>query len=331
MKLRCLTKLKSFYPGKHTLECPSLETLDVYLCEALQMFSLDHYDFPHEQALFFIEKVSPNLWELALNDKDAMRILNGHYANIFHSVKMLHLQYFQEASIMFLNDFLERFPNTTTIQLRYCSFETLFLSEGIDHCEGSTQIIKNLWLYQLEQLKHIWNDDSLSDPFVQNLKSLRVVDCSSLTSLAPPSISFKNLTTLEVKDCKGLIYLMKSSTARSLMQLTSLTIENCEMVEEVVMISEGESEEEIKFDRLVKLKLTSLSSFKSFCSGKHTFIFSSLRNLEVKRCPKMQNFSSGVIIAPILKIVEVDNGKKYWTEDLNTTLRKLVMKKVHDE
>jgi hypothetical protein len=64
-----LTNLKSFYPGKHILECPSLQILSVYQCEALRMFSFNHFVFSqldqvdeiHDMAfriaLFSFEKV----------------------------------------------------------------------------------------------------------------------------------------------------------------------------------------------------------------------------------------------------------------------------------
>lgn len=69
LRLVCLTKLKNFYPGRHTLECPSLKTLNVYLCEALQVFyfdnlksqqiipSVDGVEMPTQQALFYVQKV----------------------------------------------------------------------------------------------------------------------------------------------------------------------------------------------------------------------------------------------------------------------------------
>ncbi|KAF7839047.1 putative P-loop containing nucleoside triphosphate hydrolase, leucine-rich repeat domain, L [Senna tora] len=103
LSLISLTKLKCFYLEKHTLECPSLKTLNVYLCEALQMFSFGHLDsqytvwvgeadLPIHQALFYVEKETP---------------------------------------VMFLNDILERFPSTTTLQVRRSSFDTLFPSDEI--------------------------------------------------------------------------------------------------------------------------------------------------------------------------------------------------------
>ncbi|KAF7845227.1 putative disease resistance protein [Senna tora] len=180
-------------------------------------------------------KVSSNLEELSLNGNDAMRILNGHCDKIFFTgIEILRLQYFQETPIMFLNDILERFPSTTMLQVRYSSFDTLFPSDEIGECNNKSPAqIKNLWLYQLKQLTNIWNDESLSDSIAEILEYLSVWDCSSLMRLAPPSISFKNLTALTVKDCKGLVYLMTSYTAKSLVLLKYLTIENCEMIEDV--------------------------------------------------------------------------------------------------
>jgi len=40
-----LTNLKSFYPGKHTLDCPLLKILKVYRFEAFRMFSFNHLGF----------------------------------------------------------------------------------------------------------------------------------------------------------------------------------------------------------------------------------------------------------------------------------------------
>ncbi|XP_028789192.1 uncharacterized protein LOC114745207 isoform X3 [Neltuma alba] len=119
------------------------------------------------------------------------------------------------------------------------------------------------------------------------------------------------------------MYFMTPFMAKSLIHLRRLTISNCGILEEVVMTNEGRSEEEIIFESLSYLGLTCLSSFKSFCSGEHTFIFPSLVTLKVTGCPKMQNFSSGIIIAPFLKSVTVENGKRHWKEDLNTTIHHL--------
>ncbi|XP_028789189.1 uncharacterized protein LOC114745206 [Neltuma alba] len=187
LQLHDLTQLTNFYPKKYTLECPSLKWLNIRGCEKLQIFAFDHsnsqqlreggIDLHIKQALFYIEKVSQNLEELPLNEKDIMRILNGNYEkNLFQGIKRLHLQYFQETPIKLINDLIQKFPTITTLQARCSSFETLFPSKEIGCFSIDSPIqIKTLWLFQLDQLEHIWNDDdSASHPLVQNLEDLHL-------------------------------------------------------------------------------------------------------------------------------------------------------------
>ncbi|KAI9112312.1 hypothetical protein K1719_016835 [Acacia pycnantha] len=343
LRLINLRQLNDFYPKRYTLECPSLKKLNVSRCEALQIFAFEHLDsyhlkggcgdLPIQQTLFHIEKVPENLEEISLTEKDAMRILNGNYdKKLFQRIEILHLQYFQETSIKFLNDLIQKFPVTNTLQARCSYFKTLFPSEEIGHCSiQSPPQIKTLWLSLLEKLEHIWNDNSALDTFVTNLEHLAVIECCRLIRLAPPLTSFTNLITLEVEDCNGMMDFISPFTAKSLIHLTAMTVRNCRMLEEVMMSNEGGLEEEIIiFKSLKYLGLTCLPRFKSFCSGKYTFIFPSLVTLKVIGCHKMQNFSSGITVAPFLKLVEVENGKKRWKEDLSTTINHLFLEKANE-
>ncbi|XP_028789193.1 uncharacterized protein LOC114745211 isoform X1 [Neltuma alba] len=128
------------------------------------------------------------------------------------------------------------------------------------------------------------------------------------------------------------MYFMTTCTAKSLVHLTSLEVSNCGMLEEVVMTDdEGGSEEEVKFESLKYLELTCLTGLNSFCSGNHAFIFPSLVTLKVIGCHKMQNFSSGFIVAPFVKSVEVEDGKERWKGDLNSTIKQLFIDKAIGE
>ncbi|GAU50630.1 hypothetical protein TSUD_131650, partial [Trifolium subterraneum] len=333
--LYLLTNLETFYRGKHALECPSLKIFNVYRCEALRMFSFNHLDFQQpngvggnptipQQALFSIEKLSPNLEELAIICPDAMEILNEE--NVFHKVEFLRLQCFDETPTIFLNDFFTAFPHLKTFQVRNSSFETLFPTKAtISH--RSLQIsnqIRTLFLYELENLKHIWQEDfPLDHPLLQDLEILSARNCPSLINLVPSSTSFTNLTYLEVDNCKELIYLITSSTAKSLVQLTTLIIRNCEKMLDVVKIDEEKAEENIVFENLECLGLSSLPSFRSFCYGKQAFIFPSFLRFFLEGCPQMKIFSSGVTVAPCLRVIFVEEGKMRWKGDLNTTIEQL--------
>ncbi|CAJ2639585.1 unnamed protein product [Trifolium pratense] len=334
LELCRLTNLKSFYRGKYVLECPpSLKIFNVYRCGALRMFSFQQPNAAGgnpiipQQALFSIEKLSPNLEELAINGPDVMEILNQE--NVFHKVKFLRLQCLQETPTIFLNDFFTTFPHLKTFQVRNSSFETLFPSNGHLSTQISDQI-SILNLYELENLKHIWQEDfSLDHPLLQYLDGLYVSSCPSLINLVPSSTSFTNLTILNVENCKELTYLITSSTAKSLVQLTTLIIMNCEKMLDVVnQIDEEKAEENIIFENLEYLELSSLPSFRSFCHGKQTFIFPSFLRFIVEGCPQMKIFSSGVTVAPYLTEVEVEEGEMRWKGDLNTTIEQLFLEKM---
>ncbi|WJX31885.1 hypothetical protein P8452_20272 [Trifolium repens] len=342
LRLYLLTNLKNFYQGKHALDCPCLKIFNVYRCEALRMFSFTHLDFQQpnaaggnptipQQALFSIEKLSHNVGELAINCPDAIEILNQE--NVFHKVKFLRLQCFNETPTIFLNELHSTFPNLEMFQVRNSSFETLFPTEAtIGHCNMQiSNQIRTLYLYELENLKHIWQEDfPLYHPLPQDLEILSAWNCPSLISLVPSSTSFTNLTFLKVENCKELFYLITSSTAKSLVQLSTLKILNCEKMLDVVKIDEEKAEENIKFENLEYLELSSLPSFRSFCYEKQAFIFPSLLRFIVKGCPQMKIFSSGVTVAPYLTEIEVEEEKMRWKGDLNTTIEQLFIEKVHN-
>ncbi|WJX17439.1 hypothetical protein P8452_07357 [Trifolium repens] len=315
LKLVYLEKLTSFYCGKHSLDCPSLKVLDVHGC------ALNHLDW------FSIEKLNPNMEELAINGTDVLGILNQG-KNIFHKVEFLRLQYLDETPTIFLNEYFHTiFPNLERFEVRYGSFKALFPTTGYLGMQISKQI-KILMLFKLEMLKHIWQEDfPLDHPLLQDLHELYVWDCPSLISLVPSSTSFTNLTSLVVENCKELNYLITSATAKSLIQLKRLEISNCEKMLDVVKIDDEKAEEDIIFQNLEYMEFTSMSSLGSFCNGNQTFIFPSLLTLIVKECPQMEIFSSGVTVAPCLSEIEVGEETIRWKGDINTTIQHLFQEK----
>ncbi|KAI9112275.1 hypothetical protein K1719_016798 [Acacia pycnantha] len=209
--------------------------------------------------------------------------------------------------------------------------------------DTSTPMLQEI-LSKEEDEKRYWEGDlnrTINKMFVDmvafhSFKHLKLAEYPELRGLwlirlAPPLTSFTNLITLEVEGCNGMMDFMSPFTAKSLVHLTHMTVRNCGMLEEVVMSNEGGPEEEIIFKSLKYLELTCLPRFKSFCFGKHTFIFPSLVTLIVTGCPKMQNFSFGITVAPFLKLVEVETGKKRWKRDLNTTINHLFLEKANEK
>jgi len=224
---------------------------------------------------------------------------------------------------------LHRLPNLEKLTLAGSSMKRIWTPESlISHEKIGVMQLKELELLQLWCLEEIgFEHDSL----LQSIERLVIVECLKLINLASTSISFTSLTYLEVSDCSGLRNLMTSSSAKSLIQLTTMKISFCPMMVEIIEENEEEKVEEIEFRQLKVLELVSLQNLTSFCSSdKCDLKFRLLENLVVSGCFKMSKFSK-VHKAPNLQKIHVVAGEKdkwYWEGDLNGTLQKMITYKV---
>ena len=148
--------------------------------------------------------------------------------------------------------------------------------------------------------------------------------CPDVSILIPSSVSFQNLTNLEILNGHGLINLVTSSIAKSLVQLKKLSVSECERMTEVVAREGGEADEVITLSQLTHLQLDCLPNLTSFCSGSYSFEFPSLEEVIVRQCPKMKIFCHGVYKTPKLERVQATKEDEWhWKVDLNTTVRTL--------
>ncbi|KAF3962351.1 hypothetical protein CMV_013119 [Castanea mollissima] len=86
LSLFSLPELKCFYPGKHTSEWPSLNSLYISKCDKVKIFAASElslsdtnelgHNVPVQQALFLIEKVAfPNLEDIRITFMDNLKML----------------------------------------------------------------------------------------------------------------------------------------------------------------------------------------------------------------------------------------------------------------
>nr|TKS10903.1 putative disease resistance protein [Populus alba] len=322
LQLRELPELKRFYPGIHTSEWPRLKELWVFHCEKIEIFPSemkcsheacreDHMDIEGQQPLLSFRKMIPNLEHLLLESKDASALLKCPQ-DFFHKLKVLELFCFGDAHATFLFDLLPRFPNMERLIVRRGTFKELLPSRPVGMEEHATVLspIRHLFLHSLPCLEHLWKSNSQLDQALQTLETLTVRNCGSLIYLAPSRASFQNLTTLDVWDCERLVKLVTSTTAKSLAQLTRMSIKDCGMVTEIVA-NEGEGiKDEIVFSKLETLVLHRLPSLTSFCSKKHSFDFPSLVEVTVEQCPEMKFFSNEALSTPKLRRVKLTEEDK---------------------
>ncbi|KAF2322526.1 hypothetical protein GH714_017529 [Hevea brasiliensis] len=336
LNLTNLQDIRRFYPGIHSLEFPRLKDLKVHDCGngmefCSELFSLQgkHGEEQHhitiQQPLHLEKKVFPNLEKLSLDGQMIEMILQCQLPKGFLS-KVNSIELIREKSNVDLFGFLQRLPNLETVFV-----DDSFLQEFVLQCEDSDGAmlprIRNLKLWRLDYIKHIWKPHPQMDLVLQNLHTMNVFHCYNLVSLAPSSASFQNLTTLEVESCKVLKHLVTPSAAKSMVQLVTMKIKTCETLTELVADEQNGTPEEIEFGKLKTLKLIDLESLTSFCFSGFTFKFPCLEVVTVERCPNMRTFSAGALSTPKLQCVQLRSHfeKWLWEGDLNATIRQLYM------
>uniref|UniRef100_A0A2C9WIT6 AAA+ ATPase domain-containing protein n=1 Tax=Manihot esculenta TaxID=3983 RepID=A0A2C9WIT6_MANES len=318
--------LNYVFPETHIFECHKLTSLHVHNCPKLIKSSSQEIQEEGRQPLLFLKKMSPNLEELTLEHRDLIAIQQGQF---FSKLKMLTLTNLQNKSHPFIIGFLERLYSVETILVQgHNTSEELFSYEGLAAEEEHVRTlarVKNLKLESVYNLKHIWDPDSGPKPLLQYLETLTVFWCDSLINIAPSSSSFQNLATLEVIYCEGLANLITASTAKSMVQLTKMTVGDCSRMTEIVT-SDGDDQTEdeiINFDKLKFLELDDLPHLISFCSGNNAFNFPALENVTVNGCSRMKIFAFGLLNTPKLRGILLEHQQR-WEGNLNATLAEML-------
>ncbi|KAK8637628.1 hypothetical protein V6N13_136102 [Hibiscus sabdariffa] len=285
------------------------------------------------QPLFLVEKVVPNLDELTLDGRDiSMLIREDLPPNLFSDIKLLQVHCYHQETAILPFGFIQNFTNLDKLYVGCCKFRELFPSERLvgdpKKPLGTLSRVRTLKLFLLSNLRHIWKPNSKPDLIPPYLESLLVSHCSKLVSLAPSSSSFSNLISLDVWHCHGVEHIISSSTAKTLVQLTKMSIRECRGVTEIVENDEekaGETLEEIVFSKLVVLELNTLHSLLYFSSGSYALKLPSLEEITVIQCPDLITFHGGKELStPKLNKVWLteEMDRSCWEGDLNATVSK---------
>ncbi|XP_028789186.1 uncharacterized protein LOC114745204 [Neltuma alba] len=339
-----MRQLDRFYSGSHSLMCPSLRILDVFRCAQLKLLGRQstinqrkngddqnsHLYFA-QQPLFVIEEVIPKLEEWTLNNKDAKLMLidpqwKDHYLSKLKRLRMSNFD--DKLAATFLDSIVQKAPNLKDLIIDHSSLSEIFRDERAAYKEGENKIntqLEFLLLYNL-QLQHICREGCKIDPILEVLEILCVKKCANLKTLVPSSVTFSHLTYLEIIECNGLINLIYSSTATSLVNLQGITLKECNSLEEIVTQGMKEARDEIIFRSLRTLELESLQRLNSFSSSHYFFRFLLLERVVVRHCPRMKTFCERATSTPMLRKVIIKEGEDeewFWEGDLNRTITKI--------
>ncbi|MED6149353.1 hypothetical protein PIB30_061507 [Stylosanthes scabra] len=298
--------LKYFYPGQHKVQFPKLTKLNI---EAYKWMILNC-----QEAEAVLDQQIP----IPLKQVDML----------FHSLEKL--SFYMRGAML-----------TWKLKSRRLEFgeseerleEVLFEEKPKAGYVEFLSHLKGLTLDSLYRLKSIGFENSWIHPILDNIQTLKVRWCYDIKNLVPSKVSFSSLTKLVVHYCRGLLYLFKSSTAKSLSQLKEIMISNCESMREIISKEDDESNESIIFEKLEVLLLHDLPMLRWFYSGKRTLCFPSLQQLSMfGELWKMTTFCPHIDINP--DSVKLRSGRRYngygvqWENDVDATIRKINDKKI---
>ncbi|GKV49279.1 hypothetical protein SLEP1_g56037 [Rubroshorea leprosula] len=338
LNLWVLPRLKCFYPGKYVTEWPMLKNFRGYHLEGVTETNVETLGaFPVQLPLFTVERVIPRLEKLSLTSDDIAMISTGQFPEyLFSNVKVLRVPCYHSESTVFPFFFIERFFKLEKLFIGCSYFKELFPPTASIDCQEKNARwhlrIRKLKLDKLPNLKYIWSQGSASDLLVQNVESLKGLGCDNLINLSESKPSFRKLTTLLVERCQGLRNLFSFATAQSLVQLQSITVENCYFLTEIVG-GEGDGldlEDVIVFSKLKVLKLKCLTRLASFCSANFTPEFPLLEEVMVAQCANFETFCHGVVRTPRLQRIRLTQEDVVGRPvvELNSTINQLYKEKV---
>ncbi|TYI02480.1 hypothetical protein ES332_A11G270400v1 [Gossypium tomentosum] len=293
-------KLLNVFPLSMLMRLQKLEKLNIWKCESLEEIICESQS--QEVNASAMQSLSPQL--IQLNDITfefpclASLTLIGlpNLKSTCHKTQTIN------------------WPLLKKMEVHGCNkVEILFASQEIS---GNTNEQPLFWINQftfanLHQLALGWN-----------------VGVKEIRHLVPSSTSFQNLVALEVEGCHGIIKIITHSTAKSLVHLETMRIENCQEIEEIVGGGDDD-DDKISFPQLKILKLQSLPKLESFCSSQHyTFDFLSLEWVYVCYCPNMKTFSQGELNTPVLHDVRLQWNAR-WEGNLNSAIQQNFREEVH--
>ncbi|XP_022635604.1 uncharacterized protein LOC106759214 isoform X2 [Vigna radiata var. radiata] len=328
-----LPQLNCFYSGQHHLKCPMLERLHVAYCHKVKLFKSGFQHSPLQHPMFSIEEVVPKLKELMLSEKNIILLNDRHSPqDLLHKINYLDISFEDHDSMKntLPFDFLHKVPNLENLVVRgYCGLKELFPSQKLDGHDGMLPELNKLSLQMVFELESIGLDHPWVKPYTEKLKVLAVGKCHRLERLVSCATSFIDLKQLVVKDCKRMKNLFTFPTAKSLMNLETLVIENCASIKEIIEKEDEDVNDEILLGRLSNLSLHSLPRLVSFYSGNATLNFSSLQQVKLFNCPSMKTFCETNINAPMLYGIKssTDDFNLDLFHDLNTTIESFFYEK----
>ena len=194
------------------------------------------------------------------------------------------------------SNMMHLFQHVKRLRVEHCGrLEEIYESNDYEGTELNT-----LELYSLQKLKYIWRNHV-------------------------PILGFQNLGYLTISLCHDLRFVFPDvSTARSLPQLWSLEVCECNKMEEIIQKNNNNSipkGAKIIFPSLLSLTLAKLPKLNCFCPSSFHFELPGCDQIQIEECPKMETFCYGTVYASQLWRFSVDGIELGPEGDVNEAIQ----------
>ncbi|GKV43156.1 hypothetical protein SLEP1_g50487 [Rubroshorea leprosula] len=345
-----LPNLKSFYSQIHSTEWPSLKNLHMIKCHKVQILASEilrtsgenQLEIQIERPLFWVSKATfPNLQELMVEWNDDLKEIWHGDDDVKNDITFTKLKSLQ----------LKGLPRLASFCLGSCNFEFSSLEDvivmgcpnmmtfsGGEVSAPNLQEVKftkdegvKCWEAGLNPTIEQLFAEKIGYAVVTHLKLWQFLGLIGIRSKKPQEIlNFSWLCSLEICNCGNLRYLLTLSMSLSLVSLKKMTVQNCELLEQVISEEGASLKDDIVFTKLKSLELKGLPRLEGFCLAHYNFEFTSLEDVIVMTCPYMMTFSGGEVSTPKLHKVKLtgdDEDEGCWEGGLNRRIHRLFTKK----
>ncbi|KAG8645046.1 hypothetical protein MANES_10G028400v8 [Manihot esculenta] len=270
----CLTKLS-------IEKCPAFKTFvsnslcaDIMVSKKPKEVDLDRSQDITSPPVFDEKVAFPSLEEMYITSMSNLertwhtQLPEGSFCKL----NSLRIQDCKNLKTLFPSNNWARFQRLEWLSLFDChSLQEIYQLQGFNAEEASSVLsfdLKQLYISGFRGLKHIWSKDPQGILTFQNLESIRLLNCKILKNLFPSSI------------------------AKELLKLGSLELDSCG-IEEIVTNADGvEAAPCFVFPRLVSMRLEGLPKIRNFYPGTCHLEFPKLKYLTLLRCGKGIQFAS---------------------------------------
>ncbi|KAK8633716.1 hypothetical protein V6N13_014555 [Hibiscus sabdariffa] len=365
--LESCSELTIFCMGNITLQCPFLKSIEVEDCPKMNAMASPREVGGGENTLFFNDKVQfPRLDCLIIVDIGNCRKIwhDNVTMGSFYELTFLRVRNCESLSNILPFGMVERLQKLETLQICECESVEQIIGPEDDHRLNSNELheatstvliefkstnikfvfpkIRKLKFRTLPKLKGFYS--KLHTTEWPSLKQLKVRNCSMVETFAREYINFRETQgerqplisvqqplfwVTEVSKCHGFRNLVTFTTAKSMVQLKTMSVKDCQMIEEIIASTTDEVTDVIVFNQLESLELDSLPCLSRFCSGNYALVFPMLEEVIIGQCPKMEFFTMGELTTPMLHGLQSTKGKYAgrWEGDLNATIQNLLPKR----